>query len=276
MQPALAVRDVGDILQFDPAHRAGSIAEGVYRTLRSSIVTLKLLPGQALSEQDIANRLNVSRQPVREAFIKLSEIGLVRVLPQRGTFVAKISAQGVLDARFVREAVECAIARRAAGGIERSAIARLQDIIDRQRAVVKTGGAEEFFLLDEAFHRDLAHAGGCINAWKVIEDAKAQMDRVRFLRVSQATPLNYLIVQHQAILDAVAARRGEQAERAMKTHLRAVLQTLPKLTRQLPDMFEKPDNLDAGRGRKSAVRSGRAKAAPEPRGRSRKRTRRAR
>ena len=93
--------------------RAGSIAEQVFRTLRSSIVTMRLTPATALSEQDIADRLNVSRQPVREAFIKLSEIGMVRVLPQRGTFVVKISAKAVTDARFVREAVECAIARRA-------------------------------------------------------------------------------------------------------------------------------------------------------------------
>ena len=58
--------------------RAGSIAEQVFHALRSSIVTMQLTPATALSEQDIAGRLNVSRQPVREAFIKLSEIGLVR------------------------------------------------------------------------------------------------------------------------------------------------------------------------------------------------------
>ena len=55
----------------------------------------------------------VSRQPVREAFIKLSEAGLVRIRPQRGTFVVKISTKQVTDARFVREAVEVAVARKA-------------------------------------------------------------------------------------------------------------------------------------------------------------------
>src|ERR1044071_3238075 len=79
--------------------RARSSAEQVFRTLRESIVTMRLTPATALSEQDIAGRLKVSRQPVREAFIKLSEIGLVRVLPQRGTFVVKISVKDVADAR---------------------------------------------------------------------------------------------------------------------------------------------------------------------------------
>src|SRR5262245_28276079 len=92
-------------LTFEPLRLdgpRGSIAEQVFRTLRFAIVTLKLTPASALSEQDIADRLKVSRQPVREAFIKLSEIGLLRVLPQRGTFVEKISSKAVTDARFVR------------------------------------------------------------------------------------------------------------------------------------------------------------------------------
>src|ERR1700752_1053320 len=116
-------------LRLGASERGASIADQVFRTLRSSIVTMRLTPATALSEQDIAGRLKVSRQPVREAFIKLSEIGLVRVLPQRGTFVVKISAKDVADARLVREAVECAIARRAAEGIGKEAIEGLRGIL---------------------------------------------------------------------------------------------------------------------------------------------------
>src|SRR3546814_10410480 len=75
---------------------------------------MQIKPGEMLSEQEIADRLNVSRSPVREAFIKLGEAGLVRILPQRGTLVVKISQHSVEDARFIREAVECAVAREAA------------------------------------------------------------------------------------------------------------------------------------------------------------------
>src|SRR3954468_7713688 len=120
-------------LRSGAAGRAVSIADQVFHTLRSSIVTMRLMPATALSEQDIADRLKVSRQPVREAFIKLSETGLVRVLPQRGTFVVKISARAVMDARFVRQAVECAIARRAAQGIGKPAVSALGAIIADQR-----------------------------------------------------------------------------------------------------------------------------------------------
>src|SRR6201988_3336636 len=124
-------------LRLGASERGASIAAQVFRTLRSSIVTMRLTPAPALSEQDIAGRLKVSRQPVREAFIKLSEIGLVRVLPQRGTFVTRISEKEVLDARFVREAVECAIARRASAGIAKAAVEELRDIIAEQRKAAR-------------------------------------------------------------------------------------------------------------------------------------------
>jgi DNA-binding GntR family transcriptional regulator len=218
--------------------RGGSIADQVFRTLRSSIVTMRLTPATALSEQEIADRLKVSRQPVREAFIKLSEIGMVRVLPQRGTFVVKISAKAVTDARFVREAVECAIARRASEGLGKGAIDALRAIIADQRKAARAGDAEAFFALDEAFHRGLANAAECAYAWKVIEEAKAQMDRVRFLSIPDATPVNRLILQHQAILDAIAAGRASAAEQAMKDHLSEILKSLPRLARAFPEMFE--------------------------------------
>src|SRR5437764_7728183 len=150
------------------AGRSGSIAEQVFRTLRSPIGTMLLTPATALSEQDIADRLKVSRQPVREAFIKLSEIGLLRVLPQRGSYVVKISAKAVTDARFVREAVECAIARRASEGIAQPAIEALRAIIADQRKAARGGDEEGFFALDDAFHRALANAAECAYAWKVV------------------------------------------------------------------------------------------------------------
>ena len=230
--------------------RGGSIADQVFRALRSSIVTMRLTPATALSEQEIADRLKVSRQPVREAFIKLSDIGMVRVLPQRGTFVVKISAKAVTDARFVREAVECAIARRASAGIGKAARDELRAILTAQRKAARN--AEEFFVLDEAFHRGLANAAECAYAWKVIEEAKAQMDRVRFLSLPDATPAAHLITQHQAILDAIAAGRAPAAEQAMKDHLREILKSLPRLSRAFPEMFEEPQEAAPAKRRKAA------------------------
>ena len=170
---------------------------------------MALTPGQALSENEIATRLGVSRQPVREAFIKLSEAGLVRIRPQRGTFVVKISTKQVTDARFVREAVEVAVARKACEVMSAEAIAELRRNLAAQRVAAVEAVPARFLALDEAFHRGLALGVDCDYAWRVVEEVKAQMDRVRYLSLPQATPIERLVEQHVAILAAVEA--GDEA-----------------------------------------------------------------
>jgi GntR family transcriptional regulator, rspAB operon transcriptional repressor len=217
---------------------AEPIAQKVMLALRRAIVTMRIRPGEMLSEQEIAKKLGVSRQPVREAFIKLGEAGLVRVLPQRGTLVVKISRAAVEDARFIREALECAVAREAARNMTPSQGVALAKNLARQRKLIRSQDIEAFFSLDEEFHRLLAEAAGRPSAWDVVEDVKPQMDRVRFLSLPDATPLNVLVHQHAAILDAVKAGSGPRAVTAMRAHLHEILRSLPQLAEQHPELFE--------------------------------------
>lgn len=218
----------------------------VFRELKQAIVAMALTPGQALSENEIAMRLGVSRQPVREAFIKLSEAGLVRIRPQRGTFVVKISTKQVTDARFVREAVEVAVARRACEVMPADAIAHLKRILDAQRAAAVEAEPARFLALDEAFHRGLALGVDCEYAWRVVEEVKAQMDRVRYLSLPHATPIERLVDQHAAILAAVEAGDAGAAEIAVRTHLSEILTSLPVLERGFPNLFETPEDIESG------------------------------
>ena len=217
---------------------AEPVARRVFRELRAAIVEMSFQPGQALSEKEIADRFGVSRQPVREAFIKLSEAGLLSIRPQRGTYVVKISARQVYDVRCVREAVEVAVVRKAALELPGSAIRALRDIVNEQRKVAADERPDRFFPLDEALHRGLALGVGCEYAWRVVEDMKVQMDRVRYLSLPEATPLSRLIDQHEAIVDAIAAHDPAQAEAAMRTHLSEILTSLPELAERFPDLFE--------------------------------------
>ena len=214
------------------------IARRVFRELRRAIITMHFKPGQALSEQDIAGRLGVSRQPVREAFIKLGEAGLLTIRPQRGTFVVRISTKQVFDARFVREAVELAIVRRACMELADGTIETLRENLEAQRDAADDLRPQRFMELDEAFHRAIAQGAGCEYAWRMIEETKAQMDRVRYLSLPHATPLERLIVQHEAVADAIAARDPERAEAAMRRHLREILTSLPELEQRFPDLFD--------------------------------------
>jgi DNA-binding GntR family transcriptional regulator len=218
------------------------IARRLVDWLRHAILTMRIKPGEKLSEQEIAHRFGVSRQPVREAFIKLSDAGLVRVLPQRGTHVMKISVRAVTDARFIREAIECAVVREAAMRRDDMAIERLKACIEQTRRAIDEQSSERLFSLDEEFHRLLAAAAGRATAWRVIEDQKAHMDRVRYLDLSDAIPMLTVLAQHIEIAAAIETGDPAAAEAAMRRHLTEILVSLPKLEAKWPDLFEDATN----------------------------------
>lgn len=215
------------------------VARRVYRELRRAIVMMQFQPGQALSEKEVADSFGVSRQPVREAFIKLSEAGLVSIRPQRGTFVVKISAKQVYDVRFVREAVEVAVVRKACVDLQPRSVGSLRENLRAQRRAADDERPDRFLQLDEAFHRGLALGVGCEYAWRVVEEMKAQMDRVRYLSLPEATPIGRLIDQHESIIDAIESHDPALAERAMRVHLSEILTSLPDLEHRFPDLFER-------------------------------------
>jgi GntR family transcriptional regulator, rspAB operon transcriptional repressor len=213
-----------------------TVGPQVYRILREQIIQAELLPGERLSESDVAKTLSVSRQPVREAFIKLSEEGLVQVLPQRGTFVTKISVASVMDVRFVREAIEADVVRVVAETHAPATIEELRRQIAEQRKVPQHDRAT-FLRLDELFHRTLAAAAGNAYAWSVIESVKAQMDRVRFLSVDDMH-VGRLIDQHERIVVCIAAGDKAAAEEATRLHLREILSSLPEIARSRAELFD--------------------------------------
>jgi len=214
-----------------------SISTQLYRHLRGAVVRGELHPGQALSESEIARQYSTSRQPVREAFIKLAEERLVVILPQRGTFVVKISVVDVLDARFVREAIEVAVAQEAATSASPTAIKELRRLIEQQKLVAH-GHNDEFLALDEEFHRTLAFSVGRAHAWRVIENIKAQMDRIRYLSLDDATPTPLIIEQHTRMVDGIEAGDPTAAAAATRSHLREIMISLPDIAARFPDLFE--------------------------------------
>ncbi|MBL8587949.1 MAG: GntR family transcriptional regulator [Methylobacteriaceae bacterium] len=226
----------GDTLRLD-----APIARQIIARLRQAIIETRIRPGQALSEAEIAARYGVSRQPVREAFIGLRNMGLVQILPSRGTKVVKISGRAALNARFVREAIECAVARAAARLVDEAGRDELERSLAAQAQAAATGDATRFYELDESFHRAIAAIADCDYAARIVESVRVQLDRVRFLSLPEATPLATLVAQHRAIATAIQRGDDDAAERAMRAHLREVLTSLPRLASLHPELFEDVD-----------------------------------
>jgi DNA-binding GntR family transcriptional regulator len=214
------------------------VNQQIYRSLRKDIVNCTIAPGTLLSEKEISLLFSVSRQPVREAFIKLAEAGLVQVLPQRGTFVIKISTKRVAEARFIRQAIECAIARRVAKTITSLQLASLEHNLHRQTLAAQNGLMREFLELDDNFHQLLAEFTDCMKAWETIEAFKAAMDRVRFLSLTEVSQPDSLIQQHYSILHALTAHDENAAEQAMHDHLQEIAYSIDPIVRKNPEWFE--------------------------------------
>lgn len=221
-----------------PLGGEGPIGRQVYEGLRQAIITGLLPPGTALSEKDGSEMFGVSRQPVREAFIKLVEAGLLQVLPQRGTRVRKISRRQVEQGRFIREAVEAAVVRLAAESIDAAGLQRLDRNLEAQHAAARRHDHAGFLALDEGFHRLIIEAIDCLPAWSTIENMKAQMDRVRYLSLPDVSPLEMLIAQHEEIVAGLRAHDPDAAEAAMRRHLREILSSLGPIAERRPELFE--------------------------------------
>jgi GntR family transcriptional regulator, rspAB operon transcriptional repressor len=214
------------------------IGKQIFRSLRQAIFTGLLAPGTPLSEKEVSEMFQVSRQPVREAFIKLVEAGVLQVLPQRGTFVKRISPRKVREGRFIREAIEAAVVRKSAVAITDAQLADLAANLREQKAASKANDTAAFLACDEQFHFLIAQSIDCVAAWDTIQDIKAQMDRVRYLSLHEVSPLDLLIKQHVHIVNALKAHDPDAAEEAMRSHLREILVSLGPVAELNPDWFE--------------------------------------
>jgi len=213
-----------------------SSVDDIHDVIRDEIITLRLMPGAKVSENELARRFNTSRTPVREALLRLVDEGLVEVWPQRGTLITPISLQAVRRARFVREAIEVAVFRKAATeGLSGAVLAELDAIMAEQDAARED--PVRFTEADDAFHRAFANGIAVGDIWTVLEREKAQFDRLRFLSLPNVTPVSVLIEQHEEMVAAVRARDPEAAEKAVRHHLSEVLKVTEQLSARYPDLI---------------------------------------
>ncbi|TWI29642.1 GntR family transcriptional regulator [Paracoccus sulfuroxidans] len=224
-------------IQVQLLAQGAAVSPQLHRLLRDQIIRGEIPPGARISETEIASSWSVSRQPVREAFIKLAEEGLVEVRPQRGTFVTLISVPAVMTARFIREAVEADIVRLIAERVDDTAMSLLDLRMAEQHALGDDASAEDFMRADEAFHRSLAELAAQAAVADHLEILKTQMNRVRHISARQFSR-ERLITQHSEVVEAIRASDPDRAEAAMRLHLREIVADLPGIVARLPHFFE--------------------------------------
>lgn len=213
-------------------------SEEVFRQLRSDIISLQLPPGAKISEVEIAKACDVSRQPVREAFMRLGELNLVDIRPQRATRVRKISHEGLRNTRFIRAAVEVEVVRRACDVATPDGLARISDNLEQQQDAVSAGDATTLKGLDYEFHRLICIAAQEEHAFKIIAENKTHTDRVCTLELSDAQAMREVHAGHSDIYSAICDKDAQRAVEKTRIHLAHLDATLRVASQNYPDFFE--------------------------------------
>ena len=227
--------------------RRNTISSQIHAALRRDIIVGRLAPRTMLSEQEFAVRFGISRTPVREAMIKLAEEGLVEIFPQYGSFVAPIKLLDVFDSQFAREALECASVEKAIARLDKSGDGRLKAVIDRQRSSLRPQRRDGFFRADEDMHILIFEIAGHANAWRFVEGAKAQMDRVRHIAITLPRKQASILAEHEAVIDRMLARDKRGAVEAMRVHLRGIFRTIETLRDENSEYFAEEQDSETAR-----------------------------
>lgn len=215
-----------------------TVREYAYRVLYQNIMSLKLPPGTAMSEQELSSLLDVSRTPVREAFIRLAQKGLLEVLPQRGTFVSKIHTEHLAEFRFFRVTLERAVVELACREFLDPWKTKLEFCIFEQGKFIESGSAERFFESDNTLHSLLYEGCGKPNIWQVVQDSNLDYTRARALNVSDTDDqMRILYEQHKLIVKAVFDKRVEAAKDIMTEHINKVMGDVAVLKKEYPEYF---------------------------------------
>lgn len=217
--------------------RRVTTAGAIYERLYADIISLRMPPGLFLQEKRIADEFGVSRTPVREALLRLSEGGLVDIFPQSGTVVSRVPVSAIPEAVIVRKALEGTTAEMAAQTATVADVARLDAIIARQRAHAAVGNASSFHEEDEAFHEAIAQISGYPGIWGILKTVKVQIDRARRLALPALGRMGNVVSEHMIIRDALAAHDAAAARSAMIHHLSAVIPDVDELRSRYPDYF---------------------------------------
>lgn len=217
--------------------RRVTTAGAIYERLYADIVSLRMPPGLLLQEKRIAEDFRVSRTPVREALLRLSEGGLVDIYPQSGTVVSRVPVASIPEAVVVRKALEGTTVEAAAETASAADIAHLDAIISRQRSHAAVGNASNFHEEDEAFHEAIAEIAGYPGIWAILKTVKVQIDRARRLALPALGRMDNVIREHIVIRDALVAHDATAARGAMIHHLSAVIPDVDELRSRYPDYF---------------------------------------
>ena len=191
----------------------------VFNTLRKAILTGNLKPGERLMEVHLANKLGVSRTPIREAIRKLELEGLVIMIPRRGAEVAQITEKSLKDVLGVRRALDALSIELACDRITEEEIAALKEACHEFELATKGKDTSIIAKADVKLHDIIVEATGNQRLQQLINNLAEQMYRYRFVYLKDERQHEKLIAEHKEIYESIIEKNKERAMAAAKLHI---------------------------------------------------------
>ncbi len=191
----------------------------VFNTLRQAILTGELKPGERLMEIHLADRLGVSRTPIREAIRKLELEGLVVMIPRKGAQVAKITEKNLKDVLEVRRALDTLAVRLACKRMDDTYKKQLREACDEFAKVVKCSNTKDITEADVRFHDIINQSTGNDRLIQLVNNLAEQMYRYRLEYIKDAAYHKRLVDEHEEIYNAIMERDEERAAKAVVVHI---------------------------------------------------------
>lgn len=198
------------------------LREVVYKTLREAILNGNLKAEERLMENQLAQRLGVSRTPIREALRMLAQENLVGIVPRKGAQVLKMSEKDVADILEVREALETLAAELAAMRITAEELEHLKEIQKSFLEAVEKADANEMARFDESFHELICRASKNDKLLSLLDNLKIQLYRYRLAYLKFTEDNRKLAAsQHNKIIKALESRDSESAKITASEHIKS-------------------------------------------------------
>lgn len=191
----------------------------VFNTLRQAILTGELKPGERLMEIHLANKLGVSRTPIREAIRKLELEGLVTMIPRRGAEVAQITEKSMNDVLEIRRAMDALCVELACDRISEEELEKLKNACDYFEKAVRSKDAKKIAQADVELHDIIVQATGNQRLIQLVNNLSEQMYRYRYEYIKDASQHERLIEEHRVIYESIVKKDKQTASQAARMHI---------------------------------------------------------
>lgn len=214
------------------------IVPQLYASLRNKILTLKLQPGEPISEAELALASGVSRTPARQVIKQLVSESLLVAYTSRGTYVSRIDTNRLRDALIIRRRLEPFLASQCALDPNRNELVlKLKDIIAQQDAALKQGVVDQAYLIDADFHKAICTRTGDGLIWQTIRQARTEADRLHTLSRDRADSLQTALLHHIKIMNAIESGDAERSHDAMESHMQINEAVFDQILLEHPELF---------------------------------------